>query len=513
MPENETAGRDHMLFACEPGVQSALQRSLRPEVALEPAAKQKLADLAAYWFEAGARDYLSWTNRMVAELGEFVRPHLRKAWISIPTTISSRAAQLESSPLTTQTQRVAVGFKGSELVGIWRESYKALVLSEEDNVFRHPHFCPFCSHEWTCQDRGCILPNEYWCETHAGTQPLPERLDADTHCHFCPNCRSYWDHRYRECLLPEVYECDDHGGVSNVEFLRAAAARNRKQNFWEKASWLRKYAPVIGCIFALLMAAFSYWHYAFYILLRLGVCAVSAYWAMEMFKQQRPLWAWALGANAVLYNPVFRIRMARSDWQIINLIDAMFLAIWMAFSAYGNSGRIARKGLLAFRPQLSERSAGLTPDQYKAEVLAQAPTAVYTRRDAQFAGPEFRKFSKFFKHIDIENGYMDLSQASDEERRDYEEYCKRDAQRPPDETWHFVVLKEQLDSVRQMTTFDAQSVSLGYSSISEDDAWSGAWGKLKIAEDQRRSARFLIVIGLVLFALVIAFSSIWEEFQ
>ena len=272
-----------------------------------------------------------------------------------------------------------------------------------------------------------------------------------------------------------------------------------------------KYVPVIGCILALLTASFSRWPYGFYILLRLGVCTVSVYWAVEMFKQQQTLWVWALGANAVLFNPVLPIHMARSSWRIINLLAALFLATWMTFSAYVKTGRIGRKDLLAFRPRMSDWTAGLTPDQYKDEVLAQAPTAVYTRQDVRRAGPEFREFSKFLRETDIEYGYMDLSQASDEERRHYEEYCKRETHRPPDETWHFVVLKEKLDPLRHMTTFDAQSVSLGYSSVTEDDAWSEAWGKLKLAEEARRNAMTLICIVIVVLALAIAFSSIWED--
>ena len=97
---------------------------------------------------------------------------------------------------------------------------------------------------------------------------------------------------------------------------------------------LWKYVPIIGCILALLVAAFSQWSYGFYALLRLTVCTVSVYWAVEMFKQRRVAWTWAFGANAVLFNPVFPIHMARSDWEVINLLDAVFLAAWAILSLY-----------------------------------------------------------------------------------------------------------------------------------------------------------------------------------
>lgn len=97
---------------------------------------------------------------------------------------------------------------------------------------------------------------------------------------------------------------------------------------------LWKYVPILGCILALFLAAFSQWPYGFYVLLRLAVCTVSVYWAVEMFKQRQVLWMWALGANAVLFNPVLPIHMARSDWEVIDLLDAVFLAAWASVSLY-----------------------------------------------------------------------------------------------------------------------------------------------------------------------------------
>jgi hypothetical protein len=70
--------------------------------------------------------------------------------------------------------------------------------------------------------------------------------------------------------------------------------------------FLRRYASVSGAIVGLLLAAFPSWSYVFYVLLRLGVCAVSIYWAVEMLKQKQTMWAWALGANAVLFNLSYR---------------------------------------------------------------------------------------------------------------------------------------------------------------------------------------------------------------
>jgi hypothetical protein len=96
----------------------------------------------------------------------------------------------------------------------------------------------------------------------------------------------------------------------------------------------RRYGPILGCILALLLAAFSDWPYGFYELLRLGVCTVSLYWAVEMFKQKQTVWAWALGANAVLFNPLLPIHMAREQWEIVDLLDGIFLASFTCISFY-----------------------------------------------------------------------------------------------------------------------------------------------------------------------------------
>jgi hypothetical protein len=49
MSTHETAARDSLLFTCDLDAQNALRRSLRPDVAPEPVAKQQLKDSAAYW--------------------------------------------------------------------------------------------------------------------------------------------------------------------------------------------------------------------------------------------------------------------------------------------------------------------------------------------------------------------------------------------------------------------------------------------------------------------------------
>lgn len=96
----------------------------------------------------------------------------------------------------------------------------------------------------------------------------------------------------------------------------------------------RRYGPILACVLALLLAAFSRWPYAFYVLLRLGVCTVSLYWAVETFKRQQFAWTWALGANVLLFNPLLPIHMASEQWKIVDLLDAIFLASFTCISFY-----------------------------------------------------------------------------------------------------------------------------------------------------------------------------------
>src|SRR5271165_5979251 len=324
----------NLLFATKPANLDTLRLTLRPDTQPGAASMKVLEELAAYHFESGACDYTVWAERMIAELGDSVTPRLRKLWISIPKRVSSRADGITSNPLTTQAERVAAGLRCKDLIAIWQDSWRNKILAEEMDVSPHSHFCPVCVHEWTCSGPECVSPEEYWCEAHAGSQPLLHRLKSDMHDHYCSHCGDYWGHRYRECLLPMAYQCEGHGGLVDEESLRESARRSRGWINSTNVAMLRKYVPVFGCILVLLLAAFSEWPYGFYVLLRLVVCTVSVYWAVEMFKQRRVAWTWAFGANAVLFNPVFPIHMARSDWEVINLLDAVFLAAWAILSLY-----------------------------------------------------------------------------------------------------------------------------------------------------------------------------------
>ena len=75
---------------------------------------------------------------------------------------------------------------------------------------------------------------------------------------------------------------------------------------------------------ALLILALLPWPYGFYNLLRLAVCAVSAWLAYEQWKHDNAVSAWvvALGATALLFNPLLPIHLNREIWFVLDIVVA-----------------------------------------------------------------------------------------------------------------------------------------------------------------------------------------------
>ena len=92
----------------------------------------------------------------------------------------------------------------------------------------------------------------------------------------------------------------------------------------------RKYAALGISAAALLLAALTRGPYLFYVLLRLLVCAVSVDWSRRAYGEKRTAWAWIFGGIAVLYNPLLPVHMNRSDWELVNLLTAIFFLVCIA---------------------------------------------------------------------------------------------------------------------------------------------------------------------------------------
>ena len=60
--------------------------------------------------------------------------------------------------------------------------------------------------------------------------------------------------------------------------------------------------------------------YAYYMLLRLGMCGVFAYLAYTASQSNEQGLAWVLGITAVIYNPFAPLHLGREVWTVINLV-------------------------------------------------------------------------------------------------------------------------------------------------------------------------------------------------
>ena len=94
------------------------------------------------------------------------------------------------------------------------------------------------------------------------------------------------------------------------------------------------------CAAFLMAAAFTEWPYFMYVLLRVFICGSSAYISSKLYLRHRLPLTWLFGAIAVLFNPVLPVRMARSDWQAMNVLAAI---IFIAFSVYLNWDSLSRR--------------------------------------------------------------------------------------------------------------------------------------------------------------------------
>ncbi|MCY3817867.1 MAG: hypothetical protein OXH52_00680 [Gammaproteobacteria bacterium] len=74
----------------------------------------------------------------------------------------------------------------------------------------------------------------------------------------------------------------------------------------------------------LLAGALLPWPYGYYELLRLAVCAASAWIAYEQWRHDDGVSGWvvAFGGMAMLYNPLMPIHLTREIWSVLNLASA-----------------------------------------------------------------------------------------------------------------------------------------------------------------------------------------------
>jgi len=60
--------------------------------------------------------------------------------------------------------------------------------------------------------------------------------------------------------------------------------------------------------------------YGFYQFLRLMVCGTAIYVALNATESNRSGWAWTMGGIALLFNPIFIVRLTRDEWRPIDIV-------------------------------------------------------------------------------------------------------------------------------------------------------------------------------------------------
>jgi len=112
---------------------------------------------------------------------------------------------------------------------------------------------------------------------------------------------------------------DQHAKASKIRTAMIAG--------WRSAASIR--TPVAFCLFWLVLAIVGRWPYFIYVLMRVSICAASAYLVRSLVQQKFRIWPWIIGAIAILYNPIQPARMHRRDWWIVNVLTVIaFLALF-----------------------------------------------------------------------------------------------------------------------------------------------------------------------------------------
>ncbi|MDI1315614.1 DUF6804 family protein [Prosthecobacter sp.] len=67
--------------------------------------------------------------------------------------------------------------------------------------------------------------------------------------------------------------------------------------------------------------------YGYFMFLRLCVCAVSIYGAVQLSQRKAERMAWGCVALAVLFNPIFKVHLGRELWWIMDGVAGVFLCV------------------------------------------------------------------------------------------------------------------------------------------------------------------------------------------
>ncbi len=86
------------------------------------------------------------------------------------------------------------------------------------------------------------------------------------------------------------------------------------------ASW-------IAVLMLLLAIPSGVWPYGYYILLRWVVTGTALFVLWTAYELKKTAWLWAMGAIALLFNPIAPIHLGKGTWVVLDFIVAgLFLA-------------------------------------------------------------------------------------------------------------------------------------------------------------------------------------------
>lgn len=74
--------------------------------------------------------------------------------------------------------------------------------------------------------------------------------------------------------------------------------------------------------------------YAYYVLLRVVVCGIFVYLAVQAHGLKKTGWTWVLGITAVIYNPFLRVHLNRDIWIIVNVATIILLILTVRVLAH-----------------------------------------------------------------------------------------------------------------------------------------------------------------------------------
>jgi hypothetical protein len=111
--------------------------------------------------------------------------------------------------------------------------------------------------------------------------------------------------------------------------VRGKTARGKDKAMVSAREFLARRPHAIPAVIAaaVLLGALYTWPYAYYVVLRLVVCAVAVFVAYKGWTF-RHVWAlWVFAFMTVLFNPIVPVHLTRHIWQVIDLLAAAVFVV------------------------------------------------------------------------------------------------------------------------------------------------------------------------------------------